>query len=307
MATDCNEFESILSKYEKQRINTYRILELYSSEFMTALVGAEEQQKKYANMLSCGTQLGFIQDTTGIYHLKQANFCRERICPMCQFRKSEKLFAEMLQVCELLKDKYRFLHLVLTVPNAKTSGELIDTIKLLYKGFNKFFKYKSIERAFKGCIRCLEISYNYNNDSFHPHLHCLIAVNKSYFNDSKSYLKYETLRELWSKACCSKELLQIYVRACDNDNYEGVAEVCKYSVKPLEWDSEASYIQNINILVTLSHALKGQRFVQKYGVIKDAFKVIKNHKTEDNNENNNTLYYNWDSSLQKYTNVNYMY
>ena len=88
------------------------------------------------------------------------------------------MFAEVLRVVKLLENDYRFLHLVLTIPNSNDGNELVQAIRLLYKGFSFFMAYKSIRGAFKGVLRCLEISYNYESDSFHPHLHCLVAVNK---------------------------------------------------------------------------------------------------------------------------------
>ena len=301
IAMELTNFDSILNKYEKQRINIYKTLELYGSDFVGNIVGADDLKKRYIDILNCGTQLEFIKDSTGIYRLKSANFCRQRICPMCQFRKSEKMFAEMMRVCELIGYKYRFLHLVLTVPNARDSAELVKSINLLYKGFAKFIGYKQLKRAFKGVLRCLEISYNYENDTYHPHLHCLVAVNNSYFNDTKSYINYEKMRELWSKACNSEQLLQIHIGAIKKGDYKGIAEVCKYCLKPLELDDDCKQWQNINVLLTLSQILKGQRYVQKYGVIKSAFNVIKEEKAGDIVEQMfDSEYFYWDSNSMKY-------
>jgi hypothetical protein len=120
-------------------------------------------------------------------------------------------------------------------------------------------------------------------------------VNKSYFNDSKTYLSYDVLRELWTKAVRStiaslpfgadfaktEELLQIYIRACKVGDYSGVAEVCKYCLKPLDLDKTEDEYSNKRMLLTLWHTLKGKRFIQKYGVVKDTFKLL-NCDDEDN-------------------------
>lgn len=274
MATVSPEFESILKKYEKQKINTYKVLELLGTNYVFNNYGADDTNDLYTQILNCGTQLFFNKEITNgntVYHLKNANFCRNRICPMCQFRRSEKIFAQMFYIVQQLEPEYRFIHLVLTIPNVSGGIALQDAIGRLYKGFSRFYSYKQIKRAFNGCLRCLEISYNYDDDSFHPHLHCLVAVKKSYFNDSKIYLSYDRLRKLWSKACKSDTLLQIFVRACKAGDYEGVAEVCKYSLKPLDFGDKGKESQNINILLTLAVTLKGKRFLQKYGIIKEKF------------------------------------
>jgi plasmid rolling circle replication initiator protein Rep len=298
MPTVSEEFNSILNKYKKHKLDTYKVLELLGTDYTFTDYGADTEDKRYTQLLNCGTFLQFKkrnENGIDIYHLTGANFCRQRICPMCQFRKSEKMFAQVLRVVKHLEQDYRFLHLVLTIPNASDGVELQKAITILYKGFNTFLKYKKVRGAFKGVLRCLEISYNYSSYSFHPHLHCLVVVNKSSFNDSKTYLSYDVLRELWTKAVRSTiaslpfgadfaktdELLQIYIRACKVGDYSGVAEVCKYCLKPLDLDKTEDEYSNKRMLLTLWHTLKGKRFIQKYGVVKDTFKLL-NCDDEDN-------------------------
>lgn len=281
MPTVSTEFDSILDKYNNAKLNTYKVLELLGTDYTFNDFGSQQHNENYAKLVECGTVLTFSKEcknNTPIYHLTHSNFCRQRICPMCQFRKSQKAFAEALKVTDLLETQgYRFLHLVLTIPNCKGGTDLLNAINLLYKSFNKFYAYKDIKKAFKGALRCLEVSYNYDNDTFHPHLHTLIAVNGSYFNDSKIYLSYDKLRALWSKAVNLDCELQISVRAMKRGDKVGVAEVCKYCMKPLELDDERSPhkdMQNLTVLLTIWHTLKGVRFVQKYGVIKEAYKTL---------------------------------
>lgn len=296
------DFQNILKKYEKHKIQTYEILQLIGDDYSFNKYGADTKNAVYASMVNCGTQLFFtkcLENGNFVYHLTGANFCRLRICPMCQFRKAEKMFVETLQVVKQLEENFRFLHLVLTVPNVETGGELIDTIDSLYKGFNRFWKFSKIKKAYKGCVRCLEISYNYQNSTFHPHLHCLIAVNPSYFTDSRIYLNTKEVQLLWSKAMQSETLLQVYHRAIKKGDYKGVAEICKYCVKPLEL-KENYDVQNRTIVLTLFQTLKGKRFVQRYGVLKEQYKILFN---DDNDEYldfikediHQRIFINWDS------------
>lgn len=312
MTTLSPEFESILEKYERAKINTYKVLELIGNDYTFQKFGADVADQHYRTIVNCGTMLTFEKEFTPhghIYHLTHSNFCRERICPMCQFRKSEKTFAEMLKVTNLLEDRgYRFLHLVLTIPNVQGGVELEKGIKTLYKGFSKFYRKKQVKGAFKGILRCLEISYNYDNDTFHPHLHCLVVVNKSYFNDTKLYLSQDKIRALWTASCGFDESkpLQVFVRAMKHGDRVGVAEVCKYCVKPLELGEHDSKrdIQNISVIMTIAHTLKGTRFLQKYGVVKTAYnELFKDNDDllddECTNENEKVTLF-WDSSRLKY-------
>lgn len=274
------EFDSILGRFDNAKLNTYKVLEIVGNDYTFQNYGADDYNDHYSKLLNCGTMLTFAKEIKGnstpVYHLTHSNFCRQRICPMCQFRKAEKTFAEMLQVTDLLEqDGYRFLHMVLTIPNCNDGSDLIDGISRLYKGFGKFWANKDIKKAFKGALRCLEVSYNYENDTFHPHLHCLVVVKKSYFNDTKVYLNYDKIREIWTKSINFKtgHLLQVYIRAMKVGDKKGVAEVCKYCMKPLNLDKGEEW-QHSRMLLTMWHTLKGTRFVQKYGVIKEYYKKI---------------------------------
>lgn len=293
------EFDSILEKYVKHRIATEQVIDLLGPLFSEQLYGEDDSLKRYDSLVNCGTFLEFSKNLTAdnetIYRLTGSNFCRQRLCPMCQFRKSERAYALAVRVVQKLEaDGYRFLHLVLTVPNQKTEYELTQAVSLMYKGFNRFLKYKTIGKAFKGVLRCLEVSYNYDNDTFHPHLHCLVAVRRSYFNDSRAYVSYEAARQLWTKAV--KQTLknfpglsfitpdtpdlQISMNAVKVGDFGGVAEVCKYCLKPLDLQADKEE-QNKRILFALWYTLKGVRFVQKYGVLKEAFRQLDGDELTD--------------------------
>lgn len=299
-----SDFKNILDKYEFHKNSTEKVLTLLENDYVFQKY-TNDDKSNYNALKNCGTYLTFNED----YNLVAANFCRQRICPMCQYRKSIKQFVQMYEVVKALEDKYRFLHLVLTIPNANDGQELVDSIRFLYKSYNKLFSYKCVKSTIKGALRCCEVSYNYEKDTFHPHLHILLAVLPSYFNDSQRYIKYDKWVQLWQKACNSETPYQVSIRAIKKGDYCGVAEVCKYCVKPLDM-AKGTDIQNHRLILTLWHTCKGMRFIQKYGVIKDTFNLIWKNDDEDdiiniggNVENNveKTLFsYEWNFSSNKY-------
>ena len=236
----------------------------------------------------CGSRVGFSDGK-----IVTANFCRERICPMCQKRKSLKTYSDFCKILDKLSD-FAFLHLVLTVPNCK-ADELRGTLSRMEKASTRFFNIAEVSTAFKGVARCTEVSYNSSAITFHPHFHCLVAVNKSYFK-SRYYIKRERLLHLWSvvwrlasehddldpiklssalrsykddfvsnfplREC---DRLQLYVAKADEG---ALPEIAKYSVKPLELD--LSKKERAFVLVSLYEGLKHKRLIQTYGVIKQA-------------------------------------
>jgi len=315
------EFESILGKYEKHKLDTYRVAELLGDDYVFTEYGDDKKDNRYRDLINCGTFLEFSKEDTAqgnIYHLKASNFCRQRVCPMCQFRKSEKMFVEVLRVVQSLQNDYRFLHMVLTVPNSRYERELVTSVRLLYKAFGYLISHGKPKKAFKGILRCLEVSYNYDNDTYHPHLHCLVAVTPSYFNDTKVYISHEHLREIWTKAVSwaidrlgdsadfarSEHLLQCSIRACKEGDYRGVAEVCKYCVKPLDLDKTAKSVQNKRVILALFHVLKGTRFVQKYGIFKRLLSTSIDEDGEEGSittsEEGDSVAFLWDSATMQY-------
>lgn len=240
---DLQNFE----KYKKMSVLTSKILK--NDDFL----------KDRGELIEhCGDLLHFDADN----NLLSANFCRQRLCPNCQRRKSLKTYSKFKVIAyELEKEGYSFIHLVLTVKNC--SGEdLSNTITELFNSSSKFFKCKECKRVFKGVLRCLEVSYSKRECNYHPHLHCLIAVRKSYFT-SRYYMKTSTIRELWQRFAGTDYLPQCWASKC---NEGAIAEVAKYAVKPLELDLCDTV--RLVVLKELFFALHGRRLLQTYGVIR---------------------------------------
>lgn len=238
----------------------------------------EERAQK---MLACGSYIELENEK-----VVGANFCRQRICPMCQRRRSLEVAAKTREVVNFISDNYgyKFLHLVLTVPNVGLC-ELDDTISKLFKSSSKFFKDKKLERKFKGVMRCLEVTYNSKvgyvsgdvdgcNDiigkAFHPHLHCLVAVSRSY-GSGKNYIRQDELLDLWRQYFGDDKINQLYVTAVKDDG--AVSEVAKYCVKPLENDLPDFELSVVT--EAIFSALYGRRLIQLYGCFKDVAKLLR--------------------------------
>ena len=126
-------------------------------------------------MLHCGTSVSLNNSGT----IVSANFCRLRICPMCQRRRALKVGAEMHRILDNIDGSW--LHLVLTVPNVDFA-KLSDLLDRMYTASSRLFRYGAVKKAFNGVARFTEITYNYSTDNYHPHFVCLVAVVKSYFS-----------------------------------------------------------------------------------------------------------------------------
>ena len=281
---DLTDFE----KYKKMTVNIANLLK--KDDFLLERGEIIEH---------CGDILQF----DGEAKLLSANFCRQRLCPNCQRRKALRTYSKFKRISEeLQKQGFAFLHLVLTIRNVD-DFELKKTISLLFNASSRFFKKQDCKRVFKGVLRCLEVSYSKNDCSFHPHLHCLIAVKKSYFT-SRYYLKVEKLRELWQEVLKVDYLPQVWASRCDDN---AIAEVAKYAVKPLELDLTDSV--KITVLKNLFYALHGRRLLQTYGVIRTTAQTLKIDLNDDDfeaDEKASAIYsFVYNFKLEKYERSNF--
>ena len=87
-------------------------------------------------------------------------------------------------------------YLTLALKNCKIN-ELQDTIELMLKSFKKFVnrdifkqKGKGAKGTIKGWFRNLEITFNQEDKTFHPHFHIILAVEKTYFFKETSPNEY---------------------------------------------------------------------------------------------------------------------
>lgn len=241
---------------------------------------------KSNRVVDCGSFLSFAHeiDSDGLVadkgKLHQVNFCRDRLCPMCSWRRSLKMFGQVSQIMDLIGDKYIFLFVTLTVPNV-SSDCLSDSVTELMKAWRRFVSYKPIKRILKGYFRALEITRNPVRGDYHPHFHSVFAVPLSYLK-SRDYLKRDDFLRLWQKACRDESITQVDIRVA-KDKYgadefksqsnlsSAVAEIAKYAVKSSDYIIAGNEVLTDEIVHTLSTALFHRRLTAFGGCFKDAF------------------------------------
>ena len=113
------------------------------------LIGEPEKGK---TIYECGTflQLGM---RNGHEIITKSNFCRQRLCNVCSWRKSRKFVGQMFPVMDYLQGQgYSFIFATLTVRNPEAE-QLKDTISIMLKAWDKLCKRRKIKRVWKGFCR----------------------------------------------------------------------------------------------------------------------------------------------------------
>lgn len=237
-----------------------------------SLAYEEINPKKSERMKECANWLSFWRKEDGSMKLHDARFCRVRLCPICQWRRSLKTFAQMSQVLEIAKnDGYQFIFLTLTLRNC-SADELSDELTHILQSFNRLTMYKDVKNAVKGYYRGCEVKHNIKTDEYHPHLHVVLAVNPSYFRGSH-YISQAKWTELWKRALQVNYTPIVDIRKCYG-GYKSIAEACKYAVKPEDVINFDDWDMTVDTLCVLDKALEKRRFVGLGGILKEIHKSL---------------------------------
>jgi plasmid rolling circle replication initiator protein Rep len=276
-----------------------------------------EIAKKYFSrsnrMTDCGLRLEYKVDVDGVKRLHNANFCRDRLCPICMWRLSRRLAWET----NLIMSKYTAenpdmipILISLTVKNPRM-GELSQMLDVLCdgdKGAWQILRKWFARRGIKDYVRTLEVTFNGKSQTWHPHFHILTFAPKDYFRKgNKNYISHSLLGKEWQHACKLDYTPIVDIRRCYDKNaganeridfdsnlktvsFTGaVKETAKYCVKPLnlfadEFNDYDDYADsdgntgklNIKAVVReLAEALAGRRLRSLGGKIKTIAKELK--------------------------------
>jgi plasmid rolling circle replication initiator protein Rep len=181
---------------------------------------------KAKRMDQCADMLVFRHNGEKL-KLHQTWFCKVRLCPMCNWRRSIKIATQNKKIVETVneREKVKWLFLTLTVQNC-SAEKLENVVQAMSKAFNGLTRRKAFKTAVKGFFRALEItrdrdkkitekrfktnpgyykrqglgvgSENPNYGTYHPHFHVLLCVKPSYF--TRDYIKQSDWTDMWQRA-----------------------------------------------------------------------------------------------------------
>jgi plasmid rolling circle replication initiator protein Rep len=283
-------------KYKKK-------LSLYLSESFRRL----EQYGKAYRISICGNWLEFKRYEDLSLKLHMADFCRERLCPMCAWRRSRKVFGQVSKIMDYMTEKhdYDYIFLTFTVRNM-LGKDLSDALDVLLKAFSDMTRRKEFKKLSKGWFRSLEITHNWGKSDYHPHIHMIVAVNKNYFarGPKTVYMSHKAWMNLW-RSCAGLDYDPwVDVRKIRSDDKRGygsyggaIAEVAKYTVKGSDYvvdlDKQAKemgfygeggkgfeqvklWLEGLtdDVVSVLDAALKGRRLISFGGKLKEVHKLL---------------------------------
>lgn len=247
-----------------------------------------------ARMRACGTCLTFgrydLPNGEAHHRLDGGDFCRSRLCPVCQALRSRQLFHQLAAVvAELVSRRPDDQALLVTLTTLNVSGEALGAeIDRQLEAFKKLIRRKALARVVTGWWRSLEITRNKVTGEFHAHIHVLMFMRTEYFRrKSGLYLdqKNHEWGELW-QACLGVDYVpHVDVRRVrgvgggrlSNEGRKSLLEVTKYVTKPgtVTDDLDGHPVINLDVLRAVDKAVHGRRLVSSGGLLRTIARELK--------------------------------
>lgn len=227
---------------------------------------------KAARVASCAGWLAYDPPTDDQpMRLAKAEFCRVRLCPMCQWRRSLKIYGQTSQIINAAnasrKGGYAWVMITLTQRNIEGAalGAELDRIG---KAWQRLTQRKEWRQAVKGSMRCIEITRNPLTGLYHPHIHGLLCVLPSYFT-GRTYITRERWGQLWQDCARLDYLPSVWITKSYGDQASQIAEVSKYATKPADYIVPDDWDYTIDSIQTLDAATTKRRFLAYGGKLKE--------------------------------------
>ena len=284
-----SEIQEFLKKFTPKKSKSIKLSKsLYR-------IGESARAERVAN---CGSFLAFAHEIDSFGEiaakgkLHNANFCRERLCPMCIWRRTLKIYGQISKIMAHMPKNTSYLFLTLTVPNCSPE-DFQDTLDKLFYGWKKLSHFKDFKKAVIGFYRVLEVTRNKKNGTYHPHFHVILAVDSEYFH--KNYIPHDKWLDMWRKAYGDESITQVDIRKIkardksldskvdlsDLDGFKtlegAVSETAKYAVKDSDFIIMNDKYNDLmdSIVKDLLFGLKGRRLVQFGGIFKEVAQKLK--------------------------------
>lgn len=250
--------------------------------------------KKAERVSTCAEFLEFHVDNEGKKRLYKAYFCKSKLCPICNWRRSMKHSEQVKRVVyEVVRRRptARWLFLTLTLKNVYDGEELNESLKQMAEGFRRLMMYKKVAKNLIGFMRSTEVTVNKKDGSYNQHMHVLLCVKGTYFKNSENYLSQEEWTSLWQKAMKLDYRPIVYVEAVKDrtsrktgkkkDGLVGaIYETAKYPVKDTDYltnDMEKDLI----VVRDLEQGLHRKRLISYGGLLKEIHKELNLDSVED--------------------------
>jgi hypothetical protein len=223
----------------------FRLLDRY--ELQTNLVEALGETEHHAHLVpkvaACHKSFRHWRCQENHDWAEAENSCSVRVCPHCSHRRS-KMLATRTQEFTVSKTGLRYVVLA-----ERNSDNLQEGIASLWESWTRLRRSVCWKRKVQGCIVALEVTYNREEGTWHPHLNVLVEGE---------YFPFEELNKAWIEATEHRGHTS-FIRAADQNT---VFELIKYVTKITD------LLDNPKALDEFLTASYGRRLIRTYGTFR---------------------------------------
>lgn len=268
-----------------------------------------------AAVQDCGTYIGFGEGGK----ILEANFCKHRLCPMCGYRRSLKIYANSSKILDKAEQMFggqKYLFLTLTVRSCPIR-ELGQTLDDMAAGFKRLINNRAWKSRVNGCMRTLEITIDEAGENAHPHYHLILAVDQSYGRaDDIRYWTTAQWGAAWAKAGRLGYNPVVWIERIKGGREKGLAETAKYLCKDTDYLIPGDEARTDRIVDALCDELKGRRLIAYTGYLRKAQSALKIDPEGGDLTDSDTIRADidqvvrrcyWSAGLRKYTGKHPMY
>lgn len=257
----------------------------------------------------CASTLFFGYTEDGERRLRNTSYCRARLCPVCQWRRSLKVRGQMTEILEHVEraQGLRYIMFTVTVRNCQ-SRDLRPTLKTMLRAWGRLTSRAWFKKICLGVYRAVEVSINPLDKSCHPHIHAVLAVRPGYFS-GRDYIKTEEWAQRWQEALESPYTPIVHLTVLRKPYEKSAAEIAKYSLKVSNLIELLNEIPDL-MLAELHYGLSGLRLFSLSGVFRQAHKELHLTDMDDpqgEEENLNESFFDdiiipyfWNAGLSRY-------
>jgi ribosomal protein S27AE len=220
----------------------FRLLDRY--ELQTELVETLGQTEKHNHLVPkvarCHRSFRHWRCENNHNWAEAENSCSVRVCPHCAYRRTMVLAGRMERFT-LGKDGLRYAVLA-----ERNTGDLREGVKLLWESWTRLRRSVRWKKYVKGCVVALEVTYNADGGTWHPHLNVLMEGQ---------FFPFEELNQAWIEATQHRGRTS-FIRAADEGT---IRELIKYVTKI------ADLLDDAGALDEFLTAIERRRLVRTYG------------------------------------------
>jgi len=238
--------------------------------------------RRWATVANCSSvvQVRYCPECHKL-HILPSWACRYRLCPTCQIRRARLIGGQALAAYQWLQDQgsldgVRLVLVTLTQRNIDGSALRAEVDKLL-SALSAMRQARDVRRYLIGSARNIEITFNDQLCTYHPHVHMIAMLSADAPQDMETSQYW---RALWAR------LMGLdYDPICDarpiDDTAGAVCEVSKYVSKSQSLLQNLSDAQLYSVIPTIDNAISGRRLTSYTGIWREARRILQQQDEPD--------------------------